>query len=75
VKYSKMDKETVEKLDQNLHLLIETSRQLGIMASDFQQGSQNALDKKIKTLGNCLKDLDSLKDEFKDIQVPISVFK
>ena len=70
-----MDRESVESLEQHLDLLIETSRQLGIMASNFQQQSQNALNQKFATLVTCLRDLDMMKDNFKNVQVPISVFE
>lgn len=69
-----MDRESVESLEQHLDLLIETSRQLGIMASNFQQQSQSALNQKFATLVTCLRDLDMMKDNFKNVQVPISVF-
>lgn len=70
-----MDRESVECLEQHLDLLIETSRQLGIMASNFQDQSQNALNQKFSTLVTCLRDLDMMKDNFKNVEVPISVFK
>jgi mediator of RNA polymerase II transcription subunit 10 len=70
-----MNKDSVESLEQQLELIIETSRQIGIMASNFQPQSQNALNQKFNTLSNCLRDLDSIKDNFKDIQVPVSVFR
>lgn len=70
-----MDKEAVESLEQHLDLLIETSRQLGIMASNFQEQSQNALNQKFVTLSNCLRNLDMMKDNFSEVKVPASVFK
>lgn len=70
-----MNKEQVESLEQHLNLLIETSRQLGIMASNFQDQSQNEFNKKFTMLSNCLKNLDMMKDNFAEIKVPVSVFK
>lgn len=70
-----MDKDAVESLEQHLDLLIETSRQLGIMASNFQEQSQNAFNQKFVTLSNCLRNLDMMKDNFSEIKVPVSVFK
>lgn len=70
-----MDKEAVESLEQHLDLLIETSRQLGITASNFQEQSQNELNKKFVTLSNCLRNLDMMKDNFAEVKVPVSVFK
>lgn len=67
--------ESFEALEQHLQSLIETSRQLGIMASDFQQNSQSVLNQKFSILSGCLKDLDTLKGSFENVQVPISVFK
>ena len=67
--------ESFEALEQHLQSLIETSRQLGIMASDFQQNSQSVLNQKFSILSGCLKDLDLLKGNFENVQVPISVFK
>ena len=67
--------ESFEALEQHLQSLIETSRQLGIMASDFQQNSQSVLNQKFSFLSFCLKDLDQLKGNFENVQVPISVFK
>ena len=70
-----MDRESVESLEQHLDLLIETSRQLCIMESNFQDQSQSALNQKFSTLVTCLKDLDIMKDKFSNVEVPISVFK
>jgi hypothetical protein len=70
-----MNRDSVESLEQHLDVLIETSRQLGIMASNFQDQSQSALNQKFSILVNCLKDLDMMKDDFKNVDVPVSVFK
>ena len=70
-----MERESVDALEKNLDQIIETSRQLGIMVSDFQPQSQNELNRKFTNLVGCLRDLDTMKDNFKNVQVPISVFK
>lgn len=70
-----MDKESFEALEQHLELLIETSRQMGMMASNFQQQSQNAFNQKFTSLTKCLRNLDMMKDNFSEIRVPVSVFK
>lgn len=70
-----MDKDNVESLEQHLDLLIECSRQIGIMASNFQSQSQNALNQKLAQLVNTLRNLDALKDQFAEVKVPASVFK
>jgi mediator of RNA polymerase II transcription subunit 10 len=67
--------ESFETLEQKLELLVETSRQLGIMVSDIQPQTQSALNQKIQTLATCLKELDSSKDNFKDVLVPMQVFE
>ena len=64
----------VESLEEHLDLLIETSRQIGIMASNFQQNSQTALNQKLGSLATCLRNLDAMKDNFAEIKVPVSVF-
>ncbi|CAF0741125.1 unnamed protein product [Brachionus calyciflorus] len=69
-----MDKESVEALEEHLDGLIETSRQLGIMAADFQQQSQSSFNQKFIALGNFLKNIDKMKDSFAEVKVPVSVF-
>lgn len=70
-----MDKEAIDALEEQLNILIEASRHLGIMASNFQQQSQGAFNQKFQTLSKCLRDLDAMKDHFAEIKVPVSVFK
>jgi mediator of RNA polymerase II transcription subunit 10 len=70
-----MEKDSLESLEQHLELMIETSRQIGIIASNFSQNqSQQVLNQKFHTLNTCLRNLDKLKDEFSDVKVPINVF-
>lgn len=70
-----MDQDAVKSLENHLNMLIETSRQIGITASNFQEPSQNALNKKLSELSKCLRNLDMMKDNFDKVNVPISVFK
>lgn len=67
-----MNKESIEALEQNLNLIIETSRHLGIMASNFHS---QGLNHKVGSLVSCLKDLDMIKEDFKDVKVPVDVLK
>ena len=69
------DRESFESLEQHLDMLIETSRQLGIQASDFQANAQSALNQKFTSMVMCMRDIDLLKENFKNVQVPASVFK
>lgn len=70
-----MNKESLEALEQNLNLIIETSRHMGIMGSNFQEHSQAALNHKVTSLVKCLSDLDLIKEDFKEVNVPVDVLK
>lgn len=65
--------EVFESLEQHLDSLIETSRQLGIVTSEFRE--QDTLNKKLKDLSILLRDLDLMKSNFDKVEVPVSVFK
>ncbi|XP_067932566.1 mediator of RNA polymerase II transcription subunit 10-like [Watersipora subatra] len=67
--------EKLEELEQHLEMLIENSRQLGIIASDFQPQGQNVLNGKIHSLVQEMQEIDRLKNCVHDIQVPIGVFE
>ena len=64
-----------EALEHHLQDLIETTRQLGIMVTDFQPQTQKALNDKIQSIVTSLKSLDDLKDSFREIYVPTEVFE
>ena len=70
-----MEATSFENLESNLEILIETSRTLGIMVTDFQPQNQKALNDKIQTLTMCLKELTNIKDNFNDVMVPTEVFE
>jgi mediator of RNA polymerase II transcription subunit 10 len=70
-----MDKDSFDALEEHLELLIEQSRQLGIMASNFQDQSQNALNSKFASLSSCLRNINMMKDSFSEVKVPVSVFR
>lgn len=65
--------DSFKHLEKELESLIEASRELGIMVNDFK--SQDALNENIKTITRCLKDLNDMKDSFKDVLVPMQVFR
>ncbi|KAF6018381.1 MED10 [Bugula neritina] len=66
--------EKLEELEQHLEMFIEHSRQLGIIASDFQPQGQNVLNNKINSLVQEMQEIDGLRTCVQDIQVPIGVF-
>lgn len=63
-----------EALEQQLELFIENTRQLGIIVSDFQPQGQNVLNQKLHTMVTGLQEIDKLKTQMGDIQVPLEVF-
>ena len=65
--------DSFKHLEKDLESLVEASRELGIVVNDFK--SQDAVFQSIKTISKCLKELDSSKDNFKDVLVPMQVFK
>ena len=65
--------DSFKHLEKDLESLIEASRELGIKVNDYK--NEHAVFESIKTISKCLKELDSTKDNFKDVLVPIQVFK
>jgi hypothetical protein len=65
--------DSFKHLEKDLESLIEASRELGIKVNDYK--NEHAVLDSIKTISKCLKELDSSKDNFKDVLVPIQVFK
>jgi hypothetical protein len=65
--------DSFKHLEKDLESLIEASRELGIMVNDYK--SQDAVFQSIRTISKCLKELDSSKDNFKDVMVPMQVFR
>ncbi len=64
-----------EQLEQTLELFIENSRHLCVLASDFQANSQPVLNQKIHTLVSGLQELDSAKDQFKEVSIPFELLQ
>lgn len=64
-----------ESLKQNLELFTENVRQLGIIVSAFQSQSQHVLNQKIHLMVSGLQEIDKLKAQLHDVQVPLEVFE
>lgn len=66
----------MEALESQIEIFVENIRQLGIIVSDFQhQTGQTVLNQKINHLVSSLKDIDKLKDNIQNVQLPIEVFE
>ncbi|KAK3589316.1 hypothetical protein CHS0354_026973 [Potamilus streckersoni] len=63
-----------ESLEQQLEMFIENTRQLGITVSDFQPQGQQALNQKLQTMVLQMQEIDKLKSQMHDVQVPLEVF-
>ncbi|XP_013391173.1 mediator of RNA polymerase II transcription subunit 10-like [Lingula anatina] len=63
-----------EALEQQLEHFIENTRQLGITVSDFQPQGQNVLNQKLHTMVTGMQEIDKLKNQVQDVQVPLEVF-
>lgn len=66
--------EKFEALEQQLELFIENTRQLGIIVSDFQPQGQTVLGQKISTMITGMQDIDRLRVQVQDVQIPLEVF-
>ncbi|KHJ40733.1 hypothetical protein D918_09175 [Trichuris suis] len=64
-----------DNLEQSLEALIENTRQLCMVASDFQASSQSVLNQKLQAITSGLQDLDSKKSKFHDVKVPIELLE
>ncbi|CAH1782228.1 unnamed protein product [Owenia fusiformis] len=64
-----------ETLEQNLEMFIENTRQIGITVSDFQPQGQSVLNQKLQGMISGLQDIDKLKSQLQDVQVPLDVFE
>ncbi|CAB3983080.1 Mediator of RNA polymerase II transcription subunit 10, partial [Paramuricea clavata] len=63
-----------EALEQSIEQFIESTRQIGIIVSDFQPGSQGVLNQKINAIVESLKEIEKCKDNFHNVEVPMDVF-
>ncbi|XP_064599324.1 mediator of RNA polymerase II transcription subunit 10-like [Liolophura sinensis] len=64
-----------EAIESHLELFIENTRQLGIIASDFKPQGQNVLNQKIHKMITDMQEIDKLKAQVQDVQVPLEVFE
>ena len=62
-------------LQTSLEEFIETSRQIGIMVSDFQPGCQDILNSKLNKLIENMQDIEKVKDEVAEVEVPPEIFQ
>jgi len=67
--------EKFEMLEQQLELFIENTRQMGIIVSDFQPQGQNVLNQKLHTMVAEMAEIDKLRTQIQDVQVPLEVFE
>ena len=63
-----------EALEQQLELFIETTRQVGIIVSDVQPNGQAVLNKKLNEMITGMQEIDKMKSQMADINVPLEVF-
>ncbi|XP_021338863.1 mediator of RNA polymerase II transcription subunit 10-like [Mizuhopecten yessoensis] len=63
-----------EALEQQLEMFIENTRQLGIVVSDFQPQGQSNMNQKIQKMVAGMQEIDKLKSQMGDINVPLEVF-
>ncbi|GAB1599867.1 mediator of RNA polymerase II transcription subunit 10-like [Argonauta hians] len=66
--------ERFESLEHQLETFIETTRQISIIVSDFQQQGQNLLNQKLHSMVTGMQEIDKLKGQMHDVQVPLEVF-
>eukprot|EP00794_Sanderia_malayensis_P018666 gene18666-20551_t len=64
-----------DNLQQNIELFIETTRQIGIMVSDFQPGSQDILNDKLNSLIIDMQKMEKCKSLVQDVEVPLEIFQ
>ncbi|CAI5441647.1 unnamed protein product [Caenorhabditis angaria] len=60
-------------LERKLEQFQETARHIGVIASDFNQRSQDTLNGKIYALIHGLQDLDRVKNGFADTKIPLEI--
>ncbi|CAG0903325.1 unnamed protein product [Darwinula stevensoni] len=64
----------LENLENHLETFIENVRQIGIIVSDFQPQGQNVLNQKIQSVIHGLQEIDRLRPQVSDTQIPLEVF-
>lgn len=64
-----------ETLENNIEEFIETSRQIGVMVSDFQPGCQDILNTKLNSLIENMQEIEKAKANVTDVEVPPEIFQ
>ena len=64
-----------EGLQSNIEEFIETSRQIGIMVSDFQPGCQEVLNTKLNSMIETMQEMEKAKSSVADVEVPAEIFQ
>ncbi|KAK3707964.1 hypothetical protein QZH41_001720 [Actinostola sp. cb2023] len=67
--------EPFDILEQTIEQFMESTRQIGIIVSDFQPGSQGVLNQKINIMVDNMKEIEKCKALVKDVEVPLEVFE
>lgn len=67
--------ERFELLEQTIEQFVETTRQIGIIVSDFQPGSQGVLNQKINSMIDNMREIEKCKAHVQDVEVPLEVFE
>lgn len=62
-------------LEDHLEQFIEKLRKVGVVASDFQPGSQPVLDSVLNGIVEDMRVLDRQKDSYRDVHVPLEVIR
>ncbi|XP_031571371.1 mediator of RNA polymerase II transcription subunit 10-like [Actinia tenebrosa] len=67
--------EPFDLLEQTIEQFVESTRQIGIIVSDFQPGSQGVLNQKINMMVDNMREIEKCKALVKDVEVPLEVFE
>lgn len=64
-----------EALETSIEEFIETSRQIGVMVSDFKPGCQEILNTKLNSLIESMQEIEKSKSNVADVEVPAEIFQ
>lgn len=64
---------STSELETKLEMFAENMRQINIMVADFQPQAQTVLNQKVQKIVTDLKDIEHLKKDVQDIQIPLEV--
>jgi len=64
-----------EPLESSIENFIETSRQIGIMVSEFKPGCQDVLNTKLNSMIENMREIEKQKPVLSDIEVPPEIFQ